>query len=53
MDLTAIRNKLIVYKTYEKLPNDLIKEIENCLLTKTKIEDFERILEKVEYGLKK
>jgi hypothetical protein len=48
MDLLGIRNKLIVYKTYEKLPYDIVTEIEDVLLNKSKIEDFEKMLQKVE-----
>ena len=51
--MTAIRNKLILYKTYEKLPISLVKEIEEYLLNSTKIEDFQKLLERVETGLKK
>ena len=47
----TIKNKLIVYKTYERLAFDLIKEIEDALLNKHKLEDFERLLEKVENSI--
>jgi hypothetical protein len=51
MDLTAIKNKLIVYKTYEKLPYELIQEIQSCLLNKTKEEDLLNLLKKIESKL--
>ena len=33
---------------YEKLPYDIVTEIEEVLLNKSKIEDFEKMLQKVE-----
>lgn len=52
MDSHAIKNKLITYMNYSKLKKELINEIQNCLLTKTKNEDFEKLLQKVENELK-
>jgi hypothetical protein len=51
MDIVSIKNKLIVLKTYRKISNELTKEIEDAMLNKTKIEDFEKLLSKVESGL--
>jgi hypothetical protein len=48
MSLTEIKNKLIMYKTYEKLPQHMVEEIQNCLLTKRKEEDFIELLRKAE-----
>jgi len=51
--ITNIKNKLIVYKTTEKLPIEVIQEIQDVLLNKRKIEDFESLLNKVESLIKK
>ncbi|HPO50706.1 MAG TPA: hypothetical protein PLO89_10305 [Spirochaetota bacterium] len=51
MDSHTIKNKLITYMNYSKLKKELINEIQNSLLTKTKPEDFERLLQKVEKEL--
>jgi len=48
MDSNAIKNKLITYMNYGKLKKELILEIQDALLTKTKQSDFEKLLEKVE-----
>jgi hypothetical protein len=53
MDIVGIKNKLILYKTYDKLADDMVKEIEDVLLTRSKLEDFEKLLSKVEFILKK
>ncbi|HOV13867.1 MAG TPA: hypothetical protein PK771_06255 [Spirochaetota bacterium] len=51
MDSHAVKNKLITYMNYSKLKKELVSEIQNSLLTKTKPEDFDALLQKVEKEL--
>lgn len=51
MDLTNIRSKLIMYKTYSKLRKDLVEEIQDKLINTNKESDFEQLLKKVEEEL--
>ena len=51
MYVHSVKNKLITHMNYSKLKKELINEIQNSLLTKTKSEDFESLLEKVEKEL--
>ena len=48
MDITTIKNKLITYKTYGGLKKELVNEIQDTLLKKTKPIDFATLLKKVE-----
>lgn len=47
MNVTNLRNKLIVYKTYGNLNEKLVKEIQDSLINKTKSSEFENLLNKV------
>lgn len=51
MDLTAIKNQLITYKNYSNLPKNLVNEIQDTLLTKSKEGDFIALLKRVEQTL--
>lgn len=48
MDVTSIKNKLIIYKNYGGLKRELVSEIQDTLLSKTKPNDFMQLLKKVE-----
>jgi hypothetical protein len=48
MDATSLRAKLIMYKTYGHLNDELVKEIQDELIHSTKESDFEKLLKKVE-----
>ena len=52
-ELTNIKNELIIYKTTEKLPSEVIKEIQDTLLYGKKIEDFKSLLLRVRHMLGK
>jgi hypothetical protein len=47
-DITSLKNKLIIYKTTGKLPNEVVLQIQELLLNGKKKEDFESMIEKVE-----
>jgi len=53
MNITSIRNKLIIYKTYGNLSKELVEKIQTDLMTKTKSSDFEDLLKKVENEVEK
>ncbi|HPO49551.1 MAG TPA: hypothetical protein PLO89_04420 [Spirochaetota bacterium] len=48
MDVTAIKNKLITYKNYGGLKKELVCEIQDTLLHKTKPNDFASLLKRIE-----
>ena len=48
MYLTSIKNKLITHMNYSGLSKELVKEIQDALISKTKVADFEALLQKVE-----
>lgn len=48
MEITAIKNKLITYLTYGKIPKNVMVEIQEALLRKRDPKDFIQLLEKVE-----
>jgi len=53
MDITSIKNRLITLKNYGGLKKELINEIQDTLLTKTKENDFSQLLKRVELQAKK
>lgn len=54
MEITSIQNKLIIYKNNNKLPAELVKEIQDTLLgKKVKKEDLLKLLNKIEEKLNK
>ena len=53
MEMTAVRNKIITYMNYEKLPKEMVAEIQETLLKNTKEEVFLNLLKKIEVYLKK
>lgn len=48
MYLTSIKNKLITHMNYSGLSKELVQEIQAALINKTKVQDFEALLQKVE-----
>ncbi len=48
MYLTSIKNKLITHMNYSGLSKELVQEIQSALINKTKVQDFEALLQKVE-----
>ena len=52
-ELTSIKNKLIIYKTTEKLPPDIVLQIQELLLNGRKLEEFQTLLERVEKLIQK
>ena len=47
-EITSMKNKLIIYKTNEKLSKDMIILIQNLLLNGKKREEFSFLLKKIE-----
>ena len=52
MELDSIKNKLIILKNEPKLKKELVKEIQDTLLTNNKKDVFENLLRKVEIEIK-
>lgn len=52
MELDSIKNKLIILKNDPKLKKELVKEIQDTLLTNNKKDIFENLLRKVEMEIK-
>ncbi len=53
MEMTAVRNKIITYMNYGKLPKEMVTEIQETLLKNTKEEVFLNLLKKIEEYIKK
>ncbi len=51
MELTSIKNELIIYKNNNKLKGDTVKLIQDTLLTEKKEANFKDLLNKVKKEL--
>jgi len=51
MELTSIKNELIIYKNNNKLKQDTVKLIQDTLLTEKKEANFKDLLNKVKKEL--